>query len=90
MGVLVPVDEVYRAVRAGEIPVPRELRKAILKHENEIKQLTQSIAKRAIETALTSSSTDKQPAKKERTKLSQDERKLQSISDLFIAALLHL
>ena len=90
MGVIVPVDEVYRAVRAGEIPVPRELRKAILKHENEIKQLAQTIAKRAIETALTSSSTDKPPESKERKKLSQDERKLQSISDLFIAALLHL
>lgn len=92
MGVIVPIDEVYRAVRSGEIAVPHELRKAILKNEKQIRALAQTMAKKALENAI--SPKEPRDALKERpltfTKLTEEEKRVKSISDLFIAALLHL
>ena len=87
MGMIVPIDDVYRAVKSGEIPVPRELRKAILKHEGEIKRVATAIAQRALQEAIVPPATSREV---KTDKLTEEERKLQSISDLFIAALMHL
>jgi hypothetical protein len=91
IGMIVPIDEVYQAVRSGEISVPHELRKAILKHEKEIKRITKLIAERALQGALTPLADEPPSSKEIRTeKLTEEEKRIQSISDLFIAALMHL
>ena len=90
IGMIVPIDQVYQAVRSGEISVPHELRKAILKHEGEIKRVAKSVAQRALQDAMSPAPAGTVSREVKAKKLTEEERKLQSISDLFIAALMHL
>jgi hypothetical protein len=95
IGAIIPVEQVYDAIRGGQLVVPHELKKALLKHEKDVGRMVKSLAKKALSdlvkrhdgniTVPIPSDTNvpaKLPEKKE--------RELQTISDLFIAALMHL
>jgi hypothetical protein len=91
IGMLLPINLVFEAVKSGEMSVPHELRKAILKHEQDIKRVAKSVAQRALQNALDPAAADTVSSQEVKVKkLTEEEQKLQSISDLFIAALIHL
>lgn len=87
IGVIAPVDDVVRAVKNGDIHLPHELKKAILKHEAEMKELAKSMAKKALEAVVALGKSEKEP---EAESPSLKDKRLQAISDLFIAAVMHL
>ena len=86
--VVLPVEQVYRMVKSGQIAVPNELKKAILKQEAAVKRLTKSITQKALH-AIVSSETTAIPQNSE-SPPTLEEKELQTISDLFIAALMHI
>lgn len=89
IGMIVPIEEVYNAVKRGELKIPHELKKAILKHEKDFKRIAQAIAKRALNAVLSPTDFVESRPPKSNTGTEED-RKLQEISDLFLAALMHL
>jgi len=95
IGMIVPVEKVYAAIRGGQLVVPHELKKALLKHEKDVDRIVRSLAKRAL-TALVRAQdgngtvVDTTVKQKSTGVVSKKDKELQSISDLFIAALMHL
>ena len=79
VGIVVPIDQVLLAVKNGEIAVPHELKKAILKHESDIYELAEELTNHALGAVVSS---EEPPLPKS--------REMETISDLFIAALMHL
>lgn len=90
IGMIVPIDEVFKAVKTGELKVPHELKKAILKHEKDYKRIAQGVAKRALEGILSPTDEAGPESSTSKRATDEDEKKLQGISDLFLAALMHL
>ena len=95
IGMIVPIEKVYDAIRGGQLVVPHELRKALLKHEKDVERIVKSLAQRAlnalVQTPQRNTTEVDSPVKhKPKENMSKKERELQSISDLFIAALMHL
>lgn len=95
IGMIVPVDQVFSAIKSGKLVVPHELRKALLKHEKDIDKIIKSLAKKALNALVqapdynkTSSNAQSDPISISPVK--KRDRELQTISDLFIAALMHL
>ena len=83
---VLPVDNVFRMVKTGALAVPHELKKAILKQESAVKRLSQSITRKALDLIVSpEESTSIAPAP-----APEEDEELQTISDLFIAALMHL
>jgi len=88
IGMIAPVEQVYGAIKSGELVVPHELKKALLRHEKDIGKIVKKLAKTAISGIIQSTGSDvRSVVKKEPT---HHDKELQSISDLFIAALMHL
>ena len=95
IGMIVPVEKVYDAIRGGQLVVPHELKKALLKHEKDIERIVKALAKRALNALVQKQEAnltvvDSSVNQKSSMTLSKKEKELQSISDLFIAALIHL
>jgi hypothetical protein len=92
IGVIAPISDVFKGLKEGSIKVPSELRKALLKHEKDVKKLVRSLAQRAIDGVITAfDPTDNAYRYKDNTSaMSEDDARLMAINDLFIAALLHL
>ena len=94
IGMIVPVDQVYTAIRSGKLVLPHELKKALLKHEKDINKIVKSLAKRALHALVhapeqNTTSNNPQIEQKSVRPISKRDKELQTISDLFIAALMH-
>jgi hypothetical protein len=91
IGIIAPVDKVYGAIRSGELVLPHELKKALLKHEKDINRIVKRLAKKAISGIVKSGKDgDTVPKNSKPSSESQKDKELRSISDLFVAALMHL
>jgi hypothetical protein len=91
IGIIAPVEKVYAAIRSGDLALPHELKKALLKHEKDINKIVKRLAKTALSAIVkTGGESDMIPQRSNQPRESSKDNELQSISDLFVAALMHL
>ena len=89
-GAIVPIHQLYEALKRGDLQVPHELKKAILKHENDLKRMAQKSAERALKAVLSPEYVGESSLGASHESGTDEEKRVQGISDLFLAALMHL
>ena len=89
IGMIVPIDQVLSAIKDGQIQVPRELRKAILKNEKSLGRVAELMTKRALQAIISDNTADETSKVAKSKPEPSDVKELLTISDLFIAALMH-
>ena len=86
IGAIAPIEQVLQAVKGGELKLPHELKKAILKHEKDLTHVVEEMTERAIKALVSNEGAEHDSRGSDK----KQSRRHQSISDLFIAALMHL